>query len=576
MILPGDFRLESGREAVRTMIYERKIFPDAIVAANDNMAFSAYQELTNLGYNIPDDIILTGFDDQIDIRYTEPPLTTVRQPLEKQAELATEILYKMLCGESVSKIYNLDCELIIRQSCGCLGYFELPIPTKVSNLKEKISLMFDEKRISCGEYIFQNGEKLKSLIFDLIDNNIKDDEFLKKINGLVISSHGNEIFLTNLSDFFESIIIESSNSNLDHKIISLLQKAYHIVITSIKRIEGRQRLELDWMMQRFRALTQNIYSINDIQNLKKILSEQLPLFGIKFFSLVLFKDEPQKISNIRWQLPSKSELIYYYDLYRKETKENIVINTLEILPENLFPENRYNVAILSIYNREKQFGYLIINVEPKYDLLYLYIQEMIGLSLRIILLWDEQTRYSKALEDAYKELKRYNYELKNIADRDMLTGLYNRRGFFEVAENMLKTSKEKDYPICIFFIDLDNLKQINDNLGHVEGDEALKQTAKILNNSVRKADLIARVGGDEFVVISLNKKKNERLPQLIIKRLTNELKKYNANSNKPYILSFSIGHYSFNPYEVRTIEHMITVVDEKLYLEKKRKKSFRE
>lgn len=575
LILPGDFRLESGREAVRKMIYEKKIFPDALVAANDNMAFSAYQELKNLGYNIPDDIILTGFDDQLDTRYTEPPLTTVRQPLEKEGELATEILYKMLSGEKVNEVYKLNCELIIRQSCSCLGHIDLPV-INAPDPKEKITFIFNQNKNNYGKYILQNFQKINDLFYDLIDEKIEEEIFLKKINNLLISSQGEEVFLENLTNLLELIIIEFINSNQNIQITKTFQKAYHLTLMALKRIEGRQKLELDWIMQRFRALTQNIYSINNIENLKKILSEQFPQFGIKFFALVLFKEEPKKTSANKWILPTKSEIIYYYDLYRKEIKENLIINTTEILPEELFPENRYTLGIFSIYNREKQFGYLVINIESRHDLLYLYIQEIIGLSLRIILLWDEQIRYSKALEDAYKELKRYNYELKNIADRDVLTGLYNRRGFFEIAENMLKTSREKDYPLCVFFIDLDKLKQINDNLGHLEGDEALKETANILTSSFRKGDLIARVGGDEFVVIALNKKKNHKLPELILKRLSNELKRYNSQSNKPYILSFSIGHHSFNPYEVRTIEHMITIVDEKLYIEKKRKKSFRD
>ncbi|MCX7821658.1 MAG: GGDEF domain-containing protein [Brevinematales bacterium] len=576
LVLPGDFRIESGREAVRKMIYERKIFPDAIVAANDNMAFSAYQELKNLGYNIPDDIILTGFDDQVDIRYTEPPLTTVRQPLEKEGELATEILYQMLSGEKVSDVYKLDCELIIRQSCGCLGKFESKESKQPIDIKEKINFIFKQNLSTYGYFVFQNSEKLKELFLKVIDKKINENEFLKTINNLIISSQGNENFLNNLSNFFESLISEIFNSTDEIQTITMFQKAYYLILMALKRTEGRQKLELDWIMQRFRSLTQNIYSINNIFDLKKILSEQFPQFGVKFFALVLFKEEPKKLSNTKWQLPLKAEIIYYYDQYKKETLENILINTKEILPSTLFPENRYNIGIFSIYNREKQFGYLVMNIEPRHDLLYLYMQEIIGLSLRIILLWDEQIRYSKALEEAYKELKKYNYELKNIADRDVLTGLYNRRGFFEIAETMLKTSKEKDYLICVFFIDLDNLKQINDNLGHLEGDEALKETGNILLNSFRKGDLVARVGGDEFVVIALNKKKSPKLHELILKRLTNELKKYNAKSSKPYILSFSIGHHSFNPYEVRTIEHMITVVDEKLYLEKKRKKSFRD
>ncbi len=567
LVFPGDFRIESGREAVRIMLYERKIFPDAIVAANDNMAYSAFQELKRLGYNIPDDIILTGFDDQEDIRYINPPLTTIRQPIEKQGELALEILIDLLEGKNVPELIKLDCELIIRQSCGCIPVAKLTINDDID-----IKDIFIKSGVE--KFNLEEREKIEKLILSFINGNLSGEKFLKEINKILIFYSVDESYINTFYNIFELLVHKFLGKNSE--IVLVFQKVLYLTAEVLKRIEGIKRIKIEWIMQRFRSLTQNIYSITTIKELKEVLYEQFPLFGIKFFALVLFKNEPKRINHIKWKLPEKSDIIFYYNLFKNDYKEDILIETRDILEKELFPENIFSTAIFAIYNREKLYGYMVLNIDIMHDILYIYLQEIIGLSLKIINLWNEQLGYSRALEEAYKELKRYNYELKSIADRDVLTGLYNRRGFFEIATKMLEEAKKIDCPICVFFIDLDNLKQINDNLGHIEGDNALKETATILINSFRKIDLIARVGGDEFVVMSLNKKKDEKLVDSIMKRLINGLKKYNSSSNKPYILSFSVGVNSFNPYEVKAIEHMLTIVDEKLYVEKKRKKSFRD
>ena len=91
-------------------------------------------------------------------------------------------------------------------------------------------------------------------------------------------------------------------------------------------------------------------------------------------------------------------------------------------------------------------------------------------------------------------------EMRNLALRDELTGLYNRRGFFALIEHQLKLAKRKKTGMFLLYADLDDLKSINDTWGHREGDVALIETAKILRKNYRESDVIARIGGDEFVV----------------------------------------------------------------------------
>ena len=96
------------------------------------------------------------------------------------------------------------------------------------------------------------------------------------------------------------------------------------------------------------------------------------------------------------------------------------------------------------------------------------------------------------------ERKRYEEELLYLSMHDRLTGLYNR-AFFE--EEMERLAGSREYPISLISADLDELKHVNETLGHAGGDELLKACAAILRRSLRKSDIIARVGGDEFAVV---------------------------------------------------------------------------
>jgi diguanylate cyclase (GGDEF)-like protein len=94
--------------------------------------------------------------------------------------------------------------------------------------------------------------------------------------------------------------------------------------------------------------------------------------------------------------------------------------------------------------------------------------------------------------------------IREAAIKDYLTGLYNRRYFFNVAEKLFENAKRKNLNILIGMIDIDNFKAINDTYGHDAGDQVIQHIAQIMQNSFRASDIVARFGGEEFVVLSVN------------------------------------------------------------------------
>ncbi|GAB4543756.1 MAG: hypothetical protein Fur0020_13270 [Thermodesulfovibrionia bacterium] len=166
--------------------------------------------------------------------------------------------------------------------------------------------------------------------------------------------------------------------------------------------------------------------------------------------------------------------------------------------------------------------------------------------------------------------KRMEEELRELSLTDELTGLLNRRGFFVHVEQYLKIVRRQKSGILMLYADLDNLKGINDRYGHREGDLALIQVARILKENYRESDIIARIGGDEFVVIPVGSSGD--CIDIISSRLLKAVDAYNSRSQKGYRLSLSFGIACYDPQNPCSIDELLSSADKRMYENKALKK----
>jgi diguanylate cyclase (GGDEF)-like protein/PAS domain S-box-containing protein len=162
--------------------------------------------------------------------------------------------------------------------------------------------------------------------------------------------------------------------------------------------------------------------------------------------------------------------------------------------------------------------------------------------------------------------------LKNLSLTDELTGLYNRRGFLTFAEQQVKLERHQSTArgLVLLFADLDGLKKINDTYGHEAGSEAIIAFSGILKSCLRASDLIARWGGDEFVILSIGSSDKNAGP--ILERINNGVSKYNAESDKPYKIACSIGFTKVEGGGWKSLECIIAEADTAMYAEKRIRK----
>lgn len=172
----------------------------------------------------------------------------------------------------------------------------------------------------------------------------------------------------------------------------------------------------------------------------------------------------------------------------------------------------------------------------------------------LLLLW---------ISNLFRRLER---EIRDLSLRDELTGLYNLRGFLLLAEQSLRLSQRSHMPFSVLFVDVDNLKQINDQKGHAQGSRLLVETAEFLQTHFRDGDVVARIGGDEFAVAGHFSSGAIHAAE---ERLERQAESAPADLCR---LSLSMGHVTADAHRVEKLQDLLDRADAAMYQQKRLKK----
>lgn len=193
--------------------------------------------------------------------------------------------------------------------------------------------------------------------------------------------------------------------------------------------------------------------------------------------------------------------------------------------------------------------------------------------LATAVLWALGAALVGSVAAAFHQRLRATARLREMALVDELTGLHNRRGFFLLAEKQLQIARRTGRPDLLLFADLDGMKEINDRLGHEAGDAALRRTAAVLRDSFRTSDIIARFGGDEFLVLCPNTAPGSAAT--LVEGLERHVGDANAGATVPWHLSLSVGTAAFDPDHPLTLTELVREADAAMYAAKQKRQAGR-
>lgn len=457
-IFYGDYWREKGREAVSQFLSSPLGVPEVIVCANDYMAFSVMDALIEKGYKIPEDIMISGFDNVINDNKHMPTLTTVDVQIDIIGSKAVDIIDDVLCGRGHDKNTYVDAIMIKGESCGCISYNHWNHILGHVNNDEHMEYKILLRNIRLFTVALQDTGGLADII-DVVDNH------------MYINGKYNNFFLCLSKDY-----------NCDE-------------IERIKT-EGKE--------------SEMICAFSMI-NRANLFRQPFLFDSHTLIPSCYTTDEPQ---------------IYYFSAIH-------------------FLENVYGYAAISFYDYKglyNDYYSFIINI-------------------------------GNALANLSKkqELEKALREIEKLYISDMLTGLFNRRGFEIKAQQFFDECMSDKIPFAFMTIDMDRLKYINDTYGHAQGDIAICALADAMKHASCSNEICARIGGDEFDVFAKGYTKEDA--EKFINKVYEYLDTYNDNPEAEYTIDISYGMVAVSEnIDNQPLEYYMKLSDAHMYKNKKSKK----
>jgi diguanylate cyclase (GGDEF)-like protein len=492
----GDFTRGSGGLAVGELLDGRGLGAgdvDAIVCANDVMALGALDELDRRGVRVPRDLSLVGFDDLDFARYARVPLTTVRQPVTEQVRYAVRSLAGALHGTPlVARAITFETEFVRRRSCGCRTrsrerVLSWPLPGETQDFASALrarqeSVVTNLRQAAHGGFDFVTEDWEQRLLAAFLEqvaepeapafvNCVEDICYaLLRRDSSVGSAH--DVLLVLRRDALACV----HDSATRGRIYDLIQEALLVASDMAAIAQAQQRGELVALMGTVAEATAAMLAAPSLDALGKAAAENLPRLGIRAGTLALFT-EPNLVTE-----ESEATLVFS-EKGRCENPERFP--TRQLAPAG-FLDGR-SAVVVPLGFRGERLGMASLEFGAPDTMLYEELRLVLSSAVTGALL-------TRAVDHARREVEQ-------LAITDPLTGLFNRRHLSKRIRDEFVRMRRHPRSLSLALVDLDGFKQVNDRFGHEAGDRVLVTVAQRLRTGLREVDIVARFGGDEFVVL---------------------------------------------------------------------------
>lgn len=586
MYVAGNFSRNS-KEAFRELLDSNPGI-EAVFCVNDDTAFGLYEELNNRGYQIGKDIHVFGYDDVVLSTKVNPSLSSVRADGAELGEEALKMAVRLVHGEKVeSRI--LSTRFIKRDSIGN-GETEEDIREDSLFSMEEIEACFDDIFYRYRHENFQ--DKMKNI----------QDSFRKLIETLVLVYGKGDDSPENFMEIQTALEKFLYDGAIEYADISNLLNCFETIYRDLKGSlqDKGERAKLQDM---FSAIYRRIIRATDAQLGKTAEHQEKENYAIKMFVRDVLQFEKgndlsytSMLGNLEW-LGIKNAFVYTFSapvmhLCREKfipPKQLFLKAVLKAGKVSSVPSLEQRTELKKIFNndyvdRTKRFSFVcmpLFSNEILHGILLCDLTEGIFLNgeflinhmssaAKMITLLKANEQIQQELEESLSILRENNIVLDTLSKSDGLTGILNRRGFYAEAEKLMQTGRKKGCSLLVIYVDMNNLKIINDRYGHEEGDFAIKLISDILSDEMKNAGIAGRIGGDEFACILEYQMADEG--ESLLKKIYQRFEDFNKSSAKNYNVTVSAGAFLMNAKDEIELKEALTLADEKLYEVKKYRK----
>ena len=420
LVVNGEF-YEQADAAIQLLYDERKRNPEAIVVVDDDMAIPVIAALNARGIAVPEDVIITGFDDIEAGRYNNPPLTTVRQPLREQAQQAVQMALAAVRGTTLPMQRTLTPDLVIRESCGCYQEQLRQAAAPLQPIKPDA-----ESITECRADIIAHMAQDSGL-----ENTALLDDFLAAFNTALESGNERQFFAAFSKILHQTVAArddvskwQSAVSALRQHVLAflrgkaelapaenLIQQARVLIADVSRREQTRTMMGLRRQQMAFRYLGQAINLADSRQNLFGILSREITNIGIQEHTVSLYDQQNPEAETAH--LVSARTL----EGAAKLPPEGLAYPLEEFLPAEVLPRDRqFTWLVKPLIYGDEQFGFAAFSATSPDETIYDSLAEQISAGLESTKLLQQVEQRSIQLQTASEVARAAN----SILDQEEL------------------------------------------------------------------------------------------------------------------------------------------------------------
>ena len=378
LVVNGDYSTESGRAAIKTLLDDRSLRFQAVVAANDQMAFGALEALQQRGVRVPDDVAVTGFDDLREAQAIGVPLTTVRQSFYTAGKQAFETLLKCMNGDTIQRLIVTPTQLLIRWSCGCMpenvrqAAVALRDVAKTGKLENKREAALRALLNSAGitdqdpalpQFKDAFGRTWDGFLLALSEK-ITSDEFLKTINAMIELMQKNNLtppVWHNVISMMRRYVLGGITSHtMMLQAENLFQQARLLAGELSQRSQAYRRLVLEQQESVLQGFSFSMAPAMSLDQIGDAISEHFPHMGIERWYVMYYSEvtSPQSISA---PLPENYNLLFQYEASRFEIPvQRASKGTGQLIPRGKTPQDRrYSAVVMPLSLAKNRFGFYV-------------------------------------------------------------------------------------------------------------------------------------------------------------------------------------------------------------------------
>ena len=575
-------------EAARML--DRNPDAEAIFCVNDVVAFGLYAEMKDRGLEPGKDIYVLGFDNEPDSAMINPSLSTVDADAIGLGRYAGQMALRLLNGEKVGA-ETIPTRFIARDSFGGITAQEMK---DLSNYldRTKIDMFFKTLfyRYNAEEEKKDNSV-LRKMFTDLMEQIISRVE-KKQTDPDFDDPNSVSSVVADADAFVKHGAIQYADVD---EFVSFLEKFHAAIAENLKNGAAREkatRVLVKVMKRVVKVLgNQNMKSSQQLNemliSLKNLVRDSLNFIYGNDHSYAAI------ISHVEW-LGIRNAYIYVFDrpIVHLENEQAVAPKTLRLkaaltdgklmeIPysdqvtrvEDLFSgrfmtKECYQMAMVPLFSGDTVYGTMLFDATELTFMNGDFLTNQFGTAVHMINILKQNNEIQKQLEDNLAIMAKNNIELDKLSRNDVLTGILNRRGFSALAESVIRDSREVSRDTVVAYVDMNNLKIINDRFGHDDGDFALKAVSQVLTKVVGEQGVVGRIGGDEYAFVYFGFLTEEQLKEKI--RIAFE--DFNRHTDKPYNVTVSCGFYRIGKDDEKMkLEDAMGMADQDLYIAKQTK-----